>query len=409
MSPRAAPDRRRRVVVTGVGAVTPLGCGAERLIERWLAGESGIENGEGACDEFDPRDHLRKREVRGTDRFAQLAIVAAKEALDQAGWTRRLPVEPSRVGCLVGTGFGGLQTIIDQIEVYRTRGARMISPLTISLMMPNAAAGGICLHFGLKGPAHAVGSACAAGTDAIGQAARMIADGDVDAMVAGGADACLTPLAVAATDKAGALSKTGISRPFDARRDGFVLGEGAGALALEAAEVADARGAERLGEVRGYGASVDAFHMTAPDPSGDGARRAIERCLHDAQVKALELDYVNAHGTSTPLNDRSETNALKQALGPIARSVPVSSTKSVIGHLCGGAGAVEAAATLLALRRRLAPPTVGYQEPDPELDLNYVPDVPQKLHPRSASVPLVAISNSFGFGGHNAVLCLSAP
>ena len=388
--------------------MSPLGVGAERLLERWLAGESGIAGGEGACDEFEPSDHLRKRDVRGTDRFAQFAIVAAQEALDQAGWTRRLPADSGRIGCIVGTGFGGLETIIDQVDVCRTRGERMVSPLTISRMMPNAAAGGICLRFGLRGPAHAVGSACAAGTDAIGQAARLIADGDVDAMVAGGADACLTPLAVAATDKAGALSKTGISRPFDARRDGFVLGEGGGALALEAAEVAAARGAEPLGEVLGYGASADAFHMTAPDPTGAGARHAIERCLRDAHVTPTELDYVNAHGTSTQLNDRSETHALKEALGPTAHSIPVSSTKSVIGHLCGGAGAVEAVATLLALRRGVAPPTVGYEEPEPELDLNYVPGRPQALHPHSAGAPLVAISNSFGFGGHNAVLCLSA-
>jgi 3-oxoacyl-[acyl-carrier-protein] synthase II len=395
-------------VVTGVGTVTPLGCGAERLLARWLAGESGISGGFGRCDDFEPADFMSRKDARRTDRFSQLAVAAAREALDQAGWTAGLPVAAEDVGCVIGTGFGGIETVVKQVGICSERGEGSISPLTIPLMMANAAPGMISLLFGLKGPAYSVGSACAAGSDAIGSAARMIAEKRADAMVAGGSDACLTRIAIAATARAGALSKSGVSRPFDARRDGFVLGEGAGVLVLEAAEVAEARGATVLGEVLGYGASVDAFHLAAPDPSGDGARRAIEGALRDAGVEPRDLDYVNAHGTSTQLNDRAETEALKAALGPVAHELPVSSTKSVIGHLCGGAGAVEAAVTLLALRRRVAPPTVGHEQPDEGLDLNYVPGVPQPLTGRAPEEPAIAISNSFGFGGHNAVLCLAA-
>jgi 3-oxoacyl-[acyl-carrier-protein] synthase II len=351
---------------------------------------------------------MSKKNVRRTDRFAQLAVGAAREALDQAGWTSALPSEPDAVGCVIGTGFGGIETVVEQVGVCRMRGERKISPLTIPLMMSNAAPGVISLLFGLKGPAHSIGSACASGSDAIGSAARMIAEGRADAVVAGGSDACLTSIAVAATARAGALSKTGVSRPFDARRDGFVLGEGAGVLALEAAEVAEARGAPVLGEVLGYGASVDAYHLASPDPGGDGAHRAIRAALHDAGVEPDDLDYVNAHGTATEINDRTETKALKTALGPAARRLPVSSTKSAIGHLCGGAGAVEAAVTLLALARHIAPPTLEYDEPDEELDLDYVPWLPRPLRPRPPGERAIAISNWFGFGGHNAVLCLAA-
>ncbi len=398
----------RRVVITGVGAVSPLGNGAATLHERWKAGECGIESGVGACNDFDPAEVLTKKELRRTDRFAQLAIAACQEALENAGWTdgEELPVNPERVGCVIGTGIGGIATIETQHDVLKESGPGRVSPLGIPLMMGNAGAANLALRYGFKGPAFSTVSACAAGADAIGTALRMIRAGDADAMVTGGAEAGITPLAYACFGAMGALSESGISRPFDARRDGFVMGEGAAVLVLESAEAAEERGATVLGELLGYGASADAFHLTAPEPGGGGAARAIKRALEDAELSASDLHYVNAHGTSTPLNDRSETDALKAALGEdIAKSLPVSSTKSAVGHLLGAAGAVEAVATLLALRERIAPPTLGYEVPDEGLDLDYVPDGPRPLN---ANGRAVAISNSFGFGGHNAVLCIAA-
>jgi 3-oxoacyl-[acyl-carrier-protein] synthase II len=277
-------------------------------------------------------------------------------------------------------------------------------------MMGNAASGLLAMRHGLRGPVFGVMSACASGAHAIGAAARMIESGEAQAVLAGGAEATLTPLTKAAFAAMEATSPTGISRPFDARRDGFVMGEGAGVLVLESEELARERGARVLGEVLGYAATSDAHHLTAPDPSGDSAALAISRALADAGLTPDELDYVNAHGTSTPLNDRSETTALKRALGSDrARQIPVSSTKSAIGHLLGAAGAVEAIATVLALRDRVAPPTLGYEQREVGLDLDYVPDGPRPLQLRMngrGPKPAVAISNSFGFGGHNAVLCL---
>jgi 3-oxoacyl-[acyl-carrier-protein] synthase II len=402
----------RRVVITGVGAVTPLGSGAETLHERWKAGECGIESGVGACSDFEPADVLTKKELRRTDRFAQLAIAACEEALVTAGWKDgseggELPIDPERIGCVIGTGIGGISTIETQHDVLNESGPGRVSPLGIPLMMGNAGAANLALRHGFKGPAFSTVSACAAGADAIGTALRLIRAGDADAVVTGGAEAGITPLAYACFGAMGALSESGISRPFDARRDGFVMGEGAGVLVLEAAETAEARGATVLAELLGYGASADAYHLTAPEPGGGGAARAIKRALEDAGVSPSDLHYVNAHGTSTPLNDRSETDALKAALGEdLAKSLPVSSTKSAIGHLLGAAGAVEAVATVLALRERVAPPTLGYEVPDEGLDLDYVPDGPRPI--TGANGRAVALSNSFGFGGHNAVLCIAA-
>jgi 3-oxoacyl-[acyl-carrier-protein] synthase II len=272
--------------------------------------------------------------------------------------------------------------------------------------MGNAGAANIALRYGLHGPSFGVMSACAAGAHAIGTAAGLIASGQADAVVCGGAEAALTDLARAAFARMGATSESGISRPFDARRDGFVMGEGAGVLVLENADRAGARGATEVGRLIGYAASSDGFHLTAPEPEGAGAARAIRAALDDAGVAAGEVDYVNAHGTSTPLNDRAETVALKAAFGDAAAGIPVSSTKSAIGHLLGAAGAVEAIATVLALRERMAPPTLGYGEPDDGLDLDYVPHARRPL--RANGRPAVGLSNSFGFGGHNAVLCLAA-
>ena len=391
----------RRVLITGVGAVTPLGVGADELHHGWLAGRSGLEHGEGACRDFEPTEFMSTKEVRRSDRFAQLATAAAILALRDAGWAEsEPPCDPDDAGCVIGTGIGGMASFEHSYETLRERGPERVSPLAIPLIMGNAAAGLVAMRHGLRGPVFGVMSACASGTHAIGAAVRAIQAGEAQAIVTGGAEATLTPLAKAAFGAMDATSPTGVSRPFDARRDGFVMGEGAGVLVLESDELARARGARVLGEVLGYAATADAHHLTAPDPSGRSAALAITRALEDAGLTADDVDYVNAHGTSTPLNDRAETDALKVALGARAARIPVSSTKSAIGHLLGAAGAVEAIATVLALNDRLAPPTLGYEQPEPGLDLDYVPDAPRPLSGN------VAISNSFGFGGHNAVLCL---
>jgi 3-oxoacyl-[acyl-carrier-protein] synthase II len=406
------------VVITGVGAVTPLGVGARTLHERWCAGECGIADGEGACADFDPKDFLSAKEARRADRFTQLAIAACAEALADAGWDADpgradgLPYDPARVGCVLGTGIGGIQTLVDGQDTLRERGAQYVSPLSVPLMMSNAGAGALSMRHDLRGPSFAVSSACASGAHAIGGALRMLQAGEADAVVAGGSEAGLTPLARAAFSALDALSQTGISRPFDARRDGFVMGEGAAVLVLEREGTARARGARVLGSVRGYGASSDAHHLTAPREDGRGQAAAMRAALADAGVAGERIDYVNAHGTSTPLNDRGETQAIKLALGEHAMRIPVSSTKSAIGHLLGAAGAVEAVATLLALRDRIAPPTLGLSEPEAGLDLDYVPGAARPLVLGAngrVDRPVLALSNSFGFGGHNAVLCLEAP
>jgi 3-oxoacyl-[acyl-carrier-protein] synthase II len=396
----------RRVVITGVGAVTPLGVGSAPLIERWSAGECGIEDGAGRCREFDPLDFLSKKEARRTDRFTQLAIAAAREAMTQAGAGEELPYEAHRVGCVIGTGIGGLPSLEEQQRKLIESGPKAVSPLAVPLMMGNAASAAVAMRHDIHGHTYGVVSACAAGAHALGDASRIIRAGDADMVVAGGAEAAITGVATAAFAAMEATSPSGISRPFDARRDGFVMGEGAGVLILEDADAAAARGAEVLGELLGYGATCDGFHLTAPQPEGIEAARAIGLAIADAGLSAVDVDYVNAHGTSTPLNDRSETMALKLALGERAGDVPVSSTKSAIGHLLGAAGAVEAIATVEALRRRVAPPTLGWEEAEDGLDLDYVPDSARPLE--SGNDRLVAVSNSFGFGGHNAVLCLAA-
>ncbi|MBS1886249.1 MAG: beta-ketoacyl-ACP synthase II [Actinobacteria bacterium] len=397
----------RRVVITGVGAVTPLGIGSDPLIDRWTAGESGIADGYGRCLDFEPTDFLSKKEVRRSDRFTQMAIVAGDEAVKQAfGEDGALPYDPYRVGCVIATGIGGLVSLEREQEKLITKGPKAVSPLAVPLMMGNAAAAAVSMRHGLQGHTYAVSSACAAGNNGIGDAARIIQVGDADAVVTGGAEACITGVATSAFAAMEATSPTGISRPFDARRDGFVMGEGAGVLVLEEMEAAERRGAPILGELIGYGVTADAYHLTAPQPEGEAAAKAITFALADADIDATDVDYVNAHGTSTPLNDAAETKAIKAALGERAADIPVSSTKSVIGHLLGAAGAVEAIATLEALRRREAPPTVGYEQPEAGLDLDYVQGSAKPI--ANGDGPVVAISNSFGFGGHNAVLVLSA-
>ncbi len=396
---------RKRVVITGLGAVTPLGVGAARLHERWAEGECGIVDGAGACTDFEPKEFLSVKETRRLDRFSQLAVVAAGEALEQAGWIPQLPYDAMRIGCIVATGIGGIQTVEAQHDVMRDRGAKMVSPLGIPQYMPNAGAAAVSMKYGLRGQMYGIVSACSSGGHAIGSGLRMIQYGDADAALVGGAEATLTAFGYACFNAMQALSPTGMSRPFDARRDGFVMGEGAGMLVLEELEAAQARGATILGEVIGYGSTSDAYHVTAPDPSGEPAARAIELALADAAVTADDIVYINAHGTSTQLNDAAETVAIKRALGEDrAKQIPISSTKSAIGHLLGAAGAVEAVATARTLTTGVIAPTLGYEEPDPELDLDYVPGEARSLS-TNGSAPM-AISNSFAFGGHNVTLVL---
>src|SRR4051812_23042030 len=398
----------KSIVITGMGAVSPLGVGARTLYERWLAGQSGLADGKGEASEFDPKEHLSVKEARRADRFSQFAIVAGDEALTEAGWglDGDKPYDTDRIGCVIGTGIGGINPLERGKELLIEHGEKKVPPLSIPLMMSNAASGTLSLRYGLHGNSFGTVSACSAGAHAIGMAARLIQMGAADAVVTGGSESALTPLSNAAFKALDALSPSGVSRPFDARRDGFVMGEGAGILVLEEEEAARERGAKILGYIRGFGASSDANHMTAPEPNGAGATKAILRALEDAGATPEDVVYVNAHGTSTQLNDRAETKAIKMALGEHANNVKVSSTKSAIGHLLGAAGAVEAVATVLALRDRMAPPTLNYGEPEEGLDLDYVPNEAKPLD--IGDKPPLAISNAFGFGGHNVVLALEA-
>jgi 3-oxoacyl-[acyl-carrier-protein] synthase II len=395
------------VVITGTGAITSLGVGSGALVRRWIAGESGIEDGCSECRGFDPHSILARKQVRRADRFTQLAIGAADEALAKAGWRAGcIPYETERVACIVGTGVGGMGTLEAQAANVAERGWKALSPLTVPMMMCNSAAGYIALRYGLHGPSFSIGSACATGGHVLGTATRMIQSGEADAVLAGASEAAVTPLGLACFRAMEALSPTGRSLPFDARRDGFVMGEGAGALVLEDAWHAKARGANVLAEVVGYGTTTDAHHITAPDPEARRAARAIEIAIEDAGLTIDDIDYVNAHGTATELNDRSETVAIKRVFGERAARVPVSSTKSVIGHLLGAAGLVEVVATVGALCRGILPPTVGYEQREEGMDLDYVPVARPLPHNGGRAI---ALSNAFGFGGHNVVVCLAIP
>lgn len=397
------------ICITGIGAVSPLGVGADTLHEEWARSTSGIRNGIGLCEAFDPTEHLSKKEVRRTDRFSQLALVACEEAMTQAGWDEKgLPFEPLRVGCFVGTAGAGSTSTERLFEDFKNRGPHMLPPLGVAMAMGNAASVIIQMRYGLKGESYAVVSACASGSQAIGNGLRLLRTGELDAVVVGGTDASTSPVTQAAFGVTGATSQVGISRPFDRRRDGFVLGEAAGVMLLETEQAAAGRGARVLGRIMGYGASSDAFHLTAPDPAGDGAAYALQTALTDAAIEPDDVDYINAHGTSTPLNDRSETEALKRVFGSAVYDIPVSSLKSAIGHTLGAAGAVEAIACLQALRYGIAPPTLGLEQPDDDLDLNYVPLVAQEIPPRKDKGSFIGVTNSFGFGGHNSVVVMRA-
>ena len=397
----------KEVVVTGIGAITPLGVGADALYDRWAAGEVAITDGEAPCTDYEPLDFFTRKETRRLDRFSQFALTAAHEAVGQAGWLDDRPYEPTRIGCVLGTGIGGLGTLEANFGLLHEGGPDKVTPLAVPLMMGNAGSASLAMRHDLRGPCFGVVSACAAGANAIATAARMIQTDDADAVVTGGSEAALTPLARAAFAALDATSTSGVCRPFDVRRDGFIMGEGAGVLVLEDGERARARGARVLATVRGVGQSSDAHHLTAPRADGIGAAAAIEAALADAGIGPAEVDYVNAHGTSTPLNDRSETVAIKIAFGEHAQKVPVSSTKSSIGHLLGAAGAVEAIATINTLRGGVVPPTLGLEQPDEGLDLDFVPGEARPLEVPTGRQP-IGISNSFGFGGHNAVLVLEA-
>jgi 3-oxoacyl-[acyl-carrier-protein] synthase II len=393
MSQHASPQTE--IAITGRGVVSSIGDGADAFVDALLERRSGIVDGLAPCSDFDPESAMSAKIARRSDRYTQLAFAAAAQAAEEAGLPGDVDLE--RLAILVGTGVGGLKTLEDECRAFVDGGERAVSPHFVPMMMPNAAAGAIAMQLGAHGPGFSVSSACATGSHAIGEAKRMLERGEADVVVAGGTEAAITPLCVAAFKRMGALSREGVSRPFDARRDGFVMGEGAAVIIMERADHARARGAKILGYVAGYGASNDAFHMTQPDKQGKGAEKAMRAALADAGVQPQDVGYINAHGTSTPFNDKIETYAIHSVFN--GGSPPVSSTKSAIGHLLGAAGAVEAIAVLGALQRGLLPPTLNFEEPDPDCDLDYVPD-----GPREAPGLELALSNSFGFGGQNACL-----
>ena len=403
----------RRVVVTGLGMVTPLGLDAQTTWEGLLAGRSGVRLIESFSDErfgdtvggevpdFDPTAFLGRKEARRADRFMQFAFVAADEALRQANYATP-EADGHRTATIIGTAVGGVLTMAREAEVLRERGPGRVSPFLLPQMLADMAAGQLSIRLGAKGVNFALTSACASGADAIGVGGEMIRRGEADVAVAGGTEAAISPLIVAGFAAAKALTESRdpetASRPFDLNRDGFVIGEGAGVLLLEAEEHALARGAPVLAELAGYGATSDAFHITQPAEDASGAVLAMEAALEDAGATPDDIDYLNAHGTSTPLNDKFETMAVKRVFGEYAYTLPMSSTKSAMGHLLGAAGAGEAAISILALQHSAIPPTINYETPDPNCDLDYVPNT-------ARSAPLRAVmTNAFGFGGHNSSL-----
>jgi 3-oxoacyl-[acyl-carrier-protein] synthase II len=386
------------VAVTGRGVVNSLAEDADDFFDALACGASGIVDGLSVAAEFDPERYQDPRVARRTDRYSQFAVAAADHAAAEADLSA---VDPDRMAVLIGTGIGGLSSMQENCESFLARGERGVSPNFVPMMMPNAAAGAVAMRLGIHGPGFCIASACATGAHAIGEAMRMIERGAADVVVAGGTEAALTSLCIAAFRRMGALSSEGVSRPFDARRDGFVLGEGAAVLILEREQHARDRGATVLGRVVGYGASNDAFDMVQPDEDGAGALRAMRAALADADVAPVDVGFISAHGTGTPINDRVESLAIRTLFGTDAP--PVSSTKSAIGHLLGAAGSTEALVCVDALRRRLLPPTINYEDPDPDCDLDYLTE-----GAREAPAVELALSNSFGFGGQNACLVFAA-
>lgn len=403
-----------RVVVTGIGILCPVGLDVSSTWEALIAGKSGIDyitlfdpepfatKFGGEVKGFDPTGYVSRKDARHMDRFVQLAVSASLQAVKQA----KIQINPSNqdnIGVIIGSGFGGLLTLSQQVGILLERGADRVSPFLVSMMAADMASAQVSILLGTKGANFATTSACSSGSDAIGTAYEIIKRGDAQAMLAGGSEAAVTPIGIAAFNALRALSTRNsqpqlASRPFDAERDGFVLGEGAAALMLEDLTFAQRRGANILAEIIGYGVSSDAYHITQPTESGEGAVRAMQIALDKARLATTEIDYINAHGSSTPLNDKMETKAIKAVFGNTAHHIPISSTKSMTGHLLGGAGAVEAAICVMVIQHDIIPPTINLSHPDPECDLDYVPNVA-----RQAKVT-TALSNSFGFGGHNSVL-----
>lgn len=396
-----------RIFITGVGAVTPFGDVATTF-ERWLAGEHAIVEGQATCQDFDPLDWMTRQEARRSDRFTQLALAAAQQAMDDAGWSAGLPEAAERVGCVIATGVGGLQTTEAEIEAFRTRGPSRLSPLGLVRLMPNAAAASVAMRHGLRGESFGLNGACASGGQAIGAGLRMLQSGEADAMLVGGSDAEGTQMQLAAFKVMRASTKSGVSRPFDRRRDGFIPSEGAAVLLLEREEVVAARGATVLGELLSYGASTDAHSLISPHPEGRGAVDAMRMALGRAALEPGQVDYINAHGTSTAQNDKVEAMAISEVFGAEAPRIPISTSKSAIGHLSGAAGSVEAILTLFALRRGVAPPTVGFEEPDDGVDLDFVPGTARPLRRAHDAARLIGLSNSFGLGGHNSAVVIGA-
>jgi len=407
----------RRVVVTGMGCISPVGNNVKETWDSILAGKSGA----GMITHFDASKHKTRfaaevkgfdpiplfgpREARKMDRYTQFATAVAMEALAQSG----LKIDESnrdRIGVLIGTGIGGIGSLLEQVEVMRERGPERVSPFLVPMMISDSAAGMIAIRFGARGPNMALATACASGNNSIGEATEMIRRGAADAMMAGASEAAIVPVAMAGLNVMTALSTRNddpqtASRPFDKERDGFLMGEGAGMLILESLEHAQARGASILCEISGYGTTDDAHHISAPAENGAGAAIAMKLAVENADLDLGEIGYINAHGTSTPLNDKSETAAIKAVFGEQAYNIPVSSTKSMTGHLLGASGAIEAVFCILAMRDEVLPATINYHTPDPECDLDYVPNQPRKASPKHV------MSNSFGFGGHNATVIFS--
>jgi len=410
---------QKRVVITGMGAVTPLGNDVDSLWAGLVAGRSGVgpitiyDASEqpvriaGEVKGLDIAARLGAKQARRTDRFTQLIMIAADEAIADAGLNFVNNGRNRNVGLIIGTGIGGVGTLLDAYDTMLERGPGRVSALMVPMMMPNAAAGEVAIKYGLHGPALALASACATGSNAIGEAGEYIRRGSAEIMICGGGESVMHPITLAAFSNMRAVSHRNdeperACRPFDADRDGFVMAEGAGVLVLESLEHALDRGAHVHAELVGYGTSSDAFHITAPDEDGSGAALSMQNALDDAGLASAEIDYINAHGTSTPLNDPIETRAIHTVFGPRADEIPVSATKSMTGHMMGAAGAVEAIVCVKTLQTGIVHPTINYETPDPECDLDYVPNEARRVGPR------MALSNSFGFGGHNATLILAA-
>ncbi len=407
---------RRKVVITGMGAITPIGNNLAEFWEGLQAGRSGgatitkIANLDGftttiaaEIKNFEPEQYISKKEVRKMDPFTQYGLIASIMAMQDSGLDLAKE-DLERIGVIVSTGIGGLQIMEASQDIYRERGASRLSPFIIPVMITNIVAGHVAIQYGLKGPNFCVTSACASATHSIGEALRIIQHGEADVMLAGGTEGAITPLGVGGFCALRALTTRNddparASRPFDLNRDGFLIGEGAGVIVIESEEHAKARGARIYCELAGYGRTCDGHHITAPDPDATQAARGMRLAFEDAGLKAEDIDYINAHGTSTSLNDKGETLAIKKAFGDHAYKVAVSSTKSMTGHLLGAAGGVEAIVCALAIKEGIVPPTINYETPDPDCDLDYVPNVARKMEVRAA------LSNSLGFGGHNATLC----